>query len=183
MLEKNLRATWARLQPVCADLLEEAGELQQQQQPAVRRQPAFSDFIWAYTIFWWEQDPPNVSCGLGCWDASALSVPGYAFAAGLTQYAFWSLERHAQPPYEMAGTGCPAAMATRGLAGRSRAQSFPAAARSRGDGARGLGDTVPQEGIVPGLDFCNHDSIAQCRWTIWGAPAEQQRGVSQVRSL
>ena len=50
VLEGNLRATWARLQPVCADLLKEAGV--QEEHSEARLEPDFRDFIWAYTIFW-----------------------------------------------------------------------------------------------------------------------------------
>ena len=46
MLESNLRDTWKRLRPVCADILEEAGV-----QDAA---PGFEDFLWAYSIFWCE---------------------------------------------------------------------------------------------------------------------------------
>lgn len=69
------------------------------------------------------------------------------------------------------------------LTGRSRAQTFPAVAQSTDAGACGLEEVVPQEGIVPGLDFCNHDNAAQCRWTVWGAPKMQQRGILQVCSM
>ncbi len=44
VLDANLRDTWRRLAPVCADLLEEAG--------VAHPQPHFDDFLWAYSTFW-----------------------------------------------------------------------------------------------------------------------------------
>ena len=47
------------------------------------------------------------------------------------------------------------------MLGRSRAQTFPSLDQE--------GRGVAEEGIVPGLDFCNHDFAAPCRWTVFGA--------------
>ncbi|KAK9806362.1 hypothetical protein WJX72_011435 [[Myrmecia] bisecta] len=57
----------------------------------------------------------------------------------------------------------------------SRAQTFPSPIA----GAPGGGVEVT-EGIVPGLDFCNHGPDAVSRWTIWGAPSS--KGASTLPS-
>ncbi|KAK9841855.1 hypothetical protein WJX81_007488 [Elliptochloris bilobata] len=45
----------------------------------------------------------------------------------------------------------------------SRAQAFPAPVLHGGRPS-----VRAEEGIVPGLDFCNHDQASPVRWTIWG---------------
>ena len=45
VLYKNLERMWAKLEPVCQDLLLDAGHRQ--------RAPCFQDFLWAYSIFWY----------------------------------------------------------------------------------------------------------------------------------
>lgn len=47
---------------------------------------------------------------------------------------------------------------------RSRAQAFPAPVQHNGRIA-----VRAEEGIVPGLDFCNHNPRSPVRWTVWGA--------------
>ena len=47
---------------------------------------------------------------------------------------------------------------------RSRAQAFPAPVQHDGRIA-----VRAEEGMVPGLDFCNHDPRSPVRWTVWGA--------------
>ena len=32
----------------------------------------------------------------------------------------------------------------------------------------------PREGIIPGIDFCNHDPEALCRWSVWN-PASSRK--------
>jgi len=46
------------------------------------------------------------------------------------------------------------------LASRSRGMAFPAPTPA--------GDPVGTEGVLPGLDFCNHARGAAVRWTVWG---------------
>ena len=47
---------------------------------------------------------------------------------------------------------------------RSRSITFPEPSAISGDGSSAV---ISREGIVPGLDFCNHDANAQARWSIW----------------
>eukprot|EP00887_Chlorella_sp_A99_P000944 scaffold5.g944.t1 len=51
-----------------------------------------------------------------------------------------------------------------------------------GDGAWAV---VMQEGLVPGLDFCNHAGGAACRWTVFGAEEARARagGAPEAVSL
>ena len=59
---------------------------------------------------------------------------------------------------------------------RSRAQALPAPVQH-------IGRTAVRavEGIVPGLDFCNHDTRSPVRWTVWGGCGTAAR--SQVYPL
>ena len=47
VLSANLHKVWQELKPVCQDLLQAAGQGQQD--------ASFNDFLWAYSTFW--QDP------------------------------------------------------------------------------------------------------------------------------
>ncbi len=53
---------------------------------------------------------------------------------------------------------------------RSRAQAFPAPVERAGRAG-----VQAVEGIVPGLDFCNHDTASAVRWTIWGGQKSKAR--------
>ncbi len=44
VLSANLHKTWRELKPVCRELLQAAGQGQQD--------PSFEDFLWAYSTFW-----------------------------------------------------------------------------------------------------------------------------------
>ncbi len=89
-----------------------------------------------------------------------------------------------------AGLGAPPTLAdftwaysvfwSRGMAFPAPAPSslMPSGAGCEHRGASGgpddhpLSSVVAQEGILPGLDFCNHAPGAPVRWTVYGAPAE-----------
>ena len=49
VLYGNLERMWTKLEPVCQDLLLDAGHRQ--------RAPSFRDFLWAYSIFWYAAAP------------------------------------------------------------------------------------------------------------------------------
>ena len=55
----------------------------------------------------------------------------------------------------------------------SRSIAFPSPAGGGGGSSRGV---EMQEGIVPGLDFCNHATGSPCRWTVYGAPPPRGGG-------
>ena len=50
---------------------------------------------------------------------------------------------------------------------RSRALAFP---EPKQDANGGAPATRMTEGLIPGLDFCNHCRGAPCRWTVLGGP-------------
>lgn len=50
----------------------------------------------------------------------------------------------------------------------SRSQSFPQPNEQAGEVV-----TIAQEGLVPGLDFCNHRHSSTAKWTIFGTPGLQ----------
>lgn len=56
----------------------------------------------------------------------------------------------------------------------SRAIAFPCPDKS-------VGGVVMEEGIVPGLDFCNHKADARCRWTIFGSGRKRQGIPDSIR--
>ena len=48
---------------------------------------------------------------------------------------------------------------------RSRSQSFPRWTQEAGEMV-----VSAEEGMVPGLDFCNHKEHSTAKWTIFGTP-------------
>ena len=48
---------------------------------------------------------------------------------------------------------------------RSRSQSFPRWTQEAGEMM-----VSAEEGMVPGLDFCNHKEHSTAKWTIFGTP-------------
>ena len=44
LIRERLRKDWARLEPVCTELVAASG--------VADRKPTFADFCWAHTIFW-----------------------------------------------------------------------------------------------------------------------------------
>ena len=61
VLYRNLESMWTKLEPVCQDLLLDAGHRQ--------RAPSFQDFLWAYSIFWYTAAPAALSllCLIRTW--------------------------------------------------------------------------------------------------------------------
>ena len=51
---------------------------------------------------------------------------------------------------------------------RSRSQSFPQWPQEAGELV-----VSAEEGMVPGLDFCNHKEHSTAKWTIFGTPGLQ----------
>ena len=47
----------------------------------------------------------------------------------------------------------------------SRSLSFPEPQETEGQVT-----STPQEGVVPGLDFCNHREFSSAKWTVFGSP-------------
>ena len=69
-----------------------------------------------------------------------------------------------------------AALTPRGCClGRSRAQSF--------EGVPGLEGMQAWEGVIPGLDFCNHAQHAPCRWAVDPHRQGQSPAVSRTAGL
>ena len=59
---------------------------------------------------------------------------------------------------------------------RSRSQAFPAPVQHEGRIA-----VRAEEGIVPGLDFCNHDPRSPVRWTVWGGCGNTARLLKHLK--
>ena len=70
----------------------------------------------------------------------------------------------------------------------SRAMAFPCPPEAApGSAARGDGEEsalpTPEEGIVPGLDMCNHVATPACRWTIYGVEPLETTGPAGRRHV
>ncbi|CAK0754341.1 hypothetical protein CVIRNUC_002290 [Coccomyxa viridis] len=85
VLNGNLERMWTKLEPVCQDLLLDAGHRQ--------RAPSFQDFLWAYSIFWSRAQSLPVPAGAnGEVTTQESIVPGLDFANHANEHSCrWTL--------------------------------------------------------------------------------------------
>ena len=133
----------------------------------------FEDFQWAYAVFWYanQQDPatttlPQYLSATYASQRACLSVSIQLTRVPANQIPLSSVIL-CPPRHCDCGAGHVAILA---LFPRSRSITFPEPNNCPAESSV-VGQ--PREGIVPGLDFCNHHPEAHCRWSVWN-PASSQ---------
>ncbi|KAJ8650143.1 hypothetical protein MRB53_003166 [Persea americana] len=141
--KKGLQALFDdKVKHLVTELLHLDGELE--------RVLCFEDFLWANSIFW----------------TRALSIPfphSYVFPQVVGEQENLSLSRNGDPLDQVSGE-----LLSNGEDEKGR-QSFVEERRAAvANSTSTHEDTVWVEGLVPGIDFCNHDLKAAATWEVDG---------------